>query len=199
MITFNITVHRPTVTVAGSGTLSSDITALTGSSGSGKSTIIKSLAGLVKPDEGFIKRDDMVWYSTSGSGFIWYLDGTPAPGSYLITAGTLPSMASSYRMYGAGDFNRDGYPDFVLRNPTNGAGEIWLMNQNVFGQAVQLPTVAPAWQIGTVGDFNGDSMPDIAWRNTSTGENALWLMNGTTYVVSVPLPTVTDQGWRMVR
>ena len=70
MITFNITVHRPTVTVAGSGTLSSGITALTGSSGSGKSTIIKSLAGLVKPDEGFIKRDDMVWFDSTKKQFL---------------------------------------------------------------------------------------------------------------------------------
>lgn len=73
MITFNITVHRPTVTVAGSGTLSSGITALTGSSGSGKSTIIKSLAGLVKPDEGFIKRDDMVWFDSTKKQFLWPL------------------------------------------------------------------------------------------------------------------------------
>lgn len=145
------------------------------------------------------ERDDMIWFSTSGSGFVWYLDGTPAPSSYLLSSGTLPSMSSSYRMYGAGDFDRDGYPDFVLRNPTTGEGEIWLMDQNVYGESIALPTVSAAWQIGAVGDFNGDQMPDIAWRNTTTGENAVWLMSGTSYIASVPLPTVTDQGWKMVR
>lgn len=145
------------------------------------------------------ERDDMVWYNSSGSGFVWYLDGTPAPGSYLLNSGTLPTLPAGFRVQGAGDFDRDGFPDFVIRNPTTGEAAIWLMDQNLFAESVAFPTVAPVWQIGSIGDFNGDSMPDIAWRNTATGENALWLMNATTYVVSVPLPTVTDQGWRMVR
>lgn len=70
MITFSITVQRPTVVVTGSGALINGITALTGSSGSGKSTIIKSLAGLVKPDEGFIKRDDTVWFDSAQKYFL---------------------------------------------------------------------------------------------------------------------------------
>lgn len=144
-------------------------------------------------------RDDMVWYSNMGSGFVWYLDGTPAPGSYLLTSGVLPALPTGFRVQGAADFNRDGFPDLVLRNLTTGQTAIWLMNQNTFVESIPLPTVSTTWQIGTIGDFNADGMPDIAWRNTSTGENALWLMNATTYVVSVPLPTVTDQGWKMVR
>lgn len=145
------------------------------------------------------ERDDMVWYNTAGGGFVWYLDGTPAPGSYLLSSGTLPALPTGFRMYGAADFDRDGFPDFVIRNPTTGEGAIWLMDQNVFAESIALPTVAAVWQIGTVGDFNGDGMPDIAWRNSTTGENAVWLMNGTSYVASVPLPTVTDQGWKMVK
>lgn len=98
------------------------------------------------------ERDDMIWYNSSGSGFIWYLDGTPAPSSYLITTATLPTLPTGYRMQGAGDFDRDGYPDFVLRNTTTGEGVIWLMDQNVFGEAVSLPTVSTVWQMGTIGD-----------------------------------------------
>ena len=49
MIEFDIKVQRPTILVQGKGILSEGITALTGASGNGKSTLIKSLAGLIKP------------------------------------------------------------------------------------------------------------------------------------------------------
>lgn len=62
MLTFDITVNRSNLTVTGKGTLSQGITALTGASGSGKSTIIKSLAGLLKPAAGYINRDDEIWF-----------------------------------------------------------------------------------------------------------------------------------------
>ena len=48
MITFSFTVARPSVTVKADGVLPSGITVLTGQSGSGKSTFIKCIAGLVK-------------------------------------------------------------------------------------------------------------------------------------------------------
>lgn len=62
MITFDLTVRRPAVTIQAEGALAEGITILTGSSGSGKSTIIKSLAGLVRPSAGIIRRDETVWF-----------------------------------------------------------------------------------------------------------------------------------------
>ncbi|MBF1727947.1 MAG: ABC transporter ATP-binding protein, partial [Veillonella dispar] len=47
MITFSFTIARPSMIVKADGTLASGITVLTGSSGSGKSTFIKCIAGLV--------------------------------------------------------------------------------------------------------------------------------------------------------
>ena len=41
--------------------LASGITVLTGSSGSGKSTFIKCIAGLVKPTTGIIRCDERTW------------------------------------------------------------------------------------------------------------------------------------------
>ena len=48
MITFSFTIARPSMIVKADGALASGITVLTGSSGSGKSTFIKCIAGLVK-------------------------------------------------------------------------------------------------------------------------------------------------------
>lgn len=70
MLTFDITVERSNLTVTGKGTLSQGITALTGASGSGKSTIIKSLAGLLKPAAGYIKRDDEIWFDSEKKLFL---------------------------------------------------------------------------------------------------------------------------------
>ena len=61
MITFSFTVARPSVTVKAEGTLTSGITVLTGQSGSGKSTFIKCIAGLVKPTTGSIQCDETTW------------------------------------------------------------------------------------------------------------------------------------------
>ncbi|MDU6958777.1 MAG: ATP-binding cassette domain-containing protein [Veillonella sp.] len=61
MITFSFTVARPSVTVKADGVLPSGITVLTGQSGSGKSTFIKCIAGLVKPTTGSIHCNETTW------------------------------------------------------------------------------------------------------------------------------------------
>ena len=70
MLTFDITVERSNLTVTAEGTLNEGITALTGASGSGKSTIIKSLAGLLKPQAGRIVKDDEVWFDSEKKLFL---------------------------------------------------------------------------------------------------------------------------------
>ena len=61
MITFSFTIARPSVTVKADGVLPSGITVLTGQSGSGKSTFIKCIAGLVKPTTGSIHCNETTW------------------------------------------------------------------------------------------------------------------------------------------
>lgn len=43
------------------------ITRVTGPSGVGKTTFLKILAGLIKPDEGFISVDDIQWFNADGN------------------------------------------------------------------------------------------------------------------------------------
>lgn len=69
MICFDIAVQRPTILIQGAGSLGAGITALTGASGNGKSTLIKSLAGLIKPKSGYIKQDDVYWFNKSEKSF----------------------------------------------------------------------------------------------------------------------------------
>ena len=62
MISFDIVIERGTFTVKAQGTLREGITTLMGSSGSGKSTFLKALCGLLTPKEGKITANDMVWF-----------------------------------------------------------------------------------------------------------------------------------------
>ena len=64
MLTFSVTITRPALTVVGEGVLEAGITTLMGPSGSGKSTLMKALAGLVKPDTGYISLEDVRWYDS---------------------------------------------------------------------------------------------------------------------------------------
>ena len=70
MIEFDIKVQRPTILVQGKGALNEGITALTGASGNGKSTLLKSLAGLIKPKDGFIRHDGIYWFHKEKNIFV---------------------------------------------------------------------------------------------------------------------------------
>ena len=62
MISFDIVIERGTFVVKAQGTLQEGITTLMGSSGSGKSTFLKALCGLLTPKEGRITANDEVWF-----------------------------------------------------------------------------------------------------------------------------------------
>lgn len=62
MISFDIVIERGTFVVKAQGTLQEGITTLMGSSGSGKSTFLKALCGLLTPKEDRITANDEVWF-----------------------------------------------------------------------------------------------------------------------------------------
>ena len=62
MISFDIVIERGTFVVKAQGTLQEGITTLMGSSGSGKSTFLKALCGLLTPKEGRITANNEVWF-----------------------------------------------------------------------------------------------------------------------------------------
>src|SRR6478672_10181491 len=58
------------------------------------------------------------------------------------------------------DFNGDGHPDFVVRNPATGQTAIWYLNNNVLLNGALGPTLPAGWGLRGAADFNGDSHPD---------------------------------------
>lgn len=151
---------------------------------SGTATIANGTAkGIIGDDDGngmdlnLDGKVDMFWRNASASqSGVWFMNG-----SSLVSAVTLPSVNSDWRMEETGDFNDDGIDDFVWHNTRTLQTGIWLMNGASIASIVDLGAVQASWRVEKVGDFDGDNKVDLFWRNTATGENAIWLMNGTAY------------------
>ena len=110
------------------------------------------------------------------------------------TAGT----STGGTIIGGHDFNGDGKPDILWRNPQTGENVVWYMNGANLTSFVYLTPVPPPWQIVGAGDFNGDGKPDILWRNTATGENVVWYMNGANVTSSVYAQPPFPLNWQIV-
>ena len=59
------------------------------------------------------------------------------------------------------DFNRDGYPDYLLFNAVTRATVIWYMNNNVHLTGTIGPTLPGGWSVAALGDFNRDGYPGL--------------------------------------
>ncbi len=141
-----------------------------------------------------------VWAEVGGSalgiGGPTALDSYGLEGYGLMVA--LPVHADT-AAYVPQDFNQDGKADVVVRNPTTGKANIWLMDQaQLLAQPALAPLIQdPNWQLQASGNFNGDASSDLVWRNQRTGQNLVWLMNGTSPQQAIALPSVTDTDWEI--
>lgn len=97
----------------------------------------------------------------------------------------------------AADFNGDGYPDYVLYNPSTRQTVIWYLNNNVFVRAAYGPTLPAGWTLITEADFNRDGKPDYLLFNPTTRQTAIWYLNDNIHVGSAFGPTI-PAGWTPV-
>ncbi len=134
---------------------------------------------------------DILWrLQRNGLPIIWYLNNT----TYLtyryldLTAGGITSVSSLWQINGVGDFNQDGSPDILWRNPTgNSLPRIWYMNNYTYiswqtVQNVPASSVSSNYLINGVADFNSDGYNDILWRRSSNGLPIVWYLNQQTYI-----------------
>jgi hypothetical protein len=95
------------------------------------------------------------------------------------------------------DFNGDGHPDYVLRNPGTRQTAIWYLNNNVYQGGALGPTIAAGWALEGVADFSRDTHPDYALFNPGTNRTAIWYLSGPTFIGSAFGPTLPS-GWELV-
>jgi FG-GAP-like repeat len=95
------------------------------------------------------------------------------------------------------DFNGDGHPDFVVRNPTKSQTAIWHLNNNVLISGVLGPTLPAGWGLRGAADFNSDSHPDYGLFNSATRQTAIWDLSGPMFIAGALGPT-PPSGWALV-
>ena len=95
------------------------------------------------------------------------------------------------------DFNSDGHPDYVLRNPGTHQTAIWYLNNNIYQGGALGPSITAGWSLDGVADFNRDVHPDYALFNATTDQTAIWYMSGPTRIASAYGPTLPG-GWELV-
>jgi hypothetical protein len=121
---------------------------------------------------------DLVWQDpVSGHAQIWYLGG---PQGVTITGAADLTLANTWNIVGASDFNGDGQPDILWQDPVSGATQVWYLGGaqgNVVANAAEL-TGGDSWHIVAVADFNLDGHPDVAWQDPLSGESQVWFLGG---------------------
>ena len=148
---------------------------------------------------------DLLWQNIS-DGYLatWSLDGTSMTSSDLLSPNRVSD--TNWRIVGTGDFNRDGKPDIVWQEQTQGWIGIWLMNGTTL---LQSTTLAPAarqrvadtnWKIAGVADIDNDGDPDIVWQERTQGWLVAWILHGLQVTGSYALTPerVGDTNWKIV-
>ena len=113
------------------------------------------------------------------------------------TITTVLLLLAALTLAQAADFNGDGYPDYVLYNPSTRQTAIWYLNNNVFAHAAYAPTLPAGWNLIAEADFNGDGKPDYLLFNPTTRQTLIWYLNNNVYMSSAYGPTI-PAGWTPV-
>jgi hypothetical protein len=96
-----------------------------------------------------------------------------------------------------GDFNGDGFTDYLLFNPSTRRTAIWNLRGNAFLGGVYGPTLPAGWKVVYVADVNLDRKPDYVLFNASTRQTAVWFLNNAAFMSGSYGPTL-PVGWTLV-
>jgi len=128
---------------------------------------------------------DILWRNPSTGDFgIWTMENEVLFDGFTIFSITgfvpLGNVPPPWTIAAVGDFNHDGRPDILWRNPSTGEIGVMLMNGTTISGYVGLVVLDPSWTVAGVGDFNKDGETDILLQNTSIGAVGYCSLTGTT-------------------
>ena len=138
---------------------------------------------------------DYVLLDTGGGSrsVIWYLSGRTLVGR-ANGPSVPPRVPGGWGLVGIGDFNGDGYPDYVLENANTRQTAIWYLNNNVYVGGGFGPTLPAGWALVGVADFNRDGHPDYVLEN-GTGQTAIWYLSGRALIGGAYGPKLPSGRW----
>jgi hypothetical protein len=118
---------------------------------------------------------DMLWRNDQDLVVLWELDGTVLRTGPGLKTQLLPSIGSSFKVRGVGDFNGDGIQDILWRDQSGNVNRIWTFGADGKRTEVLLLSATNSqWEIGGVADLNGDGTTDLIWRNNQENNVVVW-------------------------
>jgi hypothetical protein len=90
-------------------------------------------------------------------------------------------------LVGAGDFNSDGQPDYVLFNSSTRQTTVWYLDGVTYTGGANVKAASPGWALQGVADFDQDGQLDLVFSNAS-GQTQIWYLNGVTFRSSLSGP-----------
>ena len=95
------------------------------------------------------------------------------------------------------DFNRDGFSDYLLFNPSTGKTAIWYLQGNLFSSSVFGKPLPAGWAAVGAADVDQNGAPDYLLFNATTRRTAIWFLNDATFVSASFGPTL-PAGWKLI-
>ncbi len=96
-----------------------------------------------------------------------------------------------------GDFNRDGFSDYLLFSPTSRKTAVWYLRNGAIISGSYGPTLPPGWAVIALADFDHNGTPDYVLYNATTRQSAVWFLNNATFVSGSMGPTLPT-GWKLI-
>jgi VCBS repeat-containing protein len=135
--------------------------------------------------EGAVGTDTFTYTIDDGNGgtddafiFVTVTGGNPPFGNNAPNVrGSIPA---SFVSEGTGDFDGDDTLDFLWRDSTTNAVELWTTAANGAITKTSLGSVGANWTVEAIGNLDGKAGDDIVFRDTATGDLGAWIMRGGT-------------------
>jgi hypothetical protein len=120
---------------------------------------------------------DILWENTvTGDHTIWFMNGVTWSGNQAYVGWADPTV---WRVAAVADFNRDGKPDILWEDVSEGFESIWFMNGTVLAGFSDIIYTAPGDHVEVAADFNGDGYADLL-TVLPDGTRIIYFWNGTT-------------------
>ena len=158
----------------------------------------RDVAGNVIGTDSFVYMGDgtLTWHGYRFGTPVKTITRTAGDGVEGIAVDGLQANALASPRAALGDFNSDGHPDYVLRNPSTHQTAIWYLNNNIYQGGAFGPSITVGWVLEGVADFNRDVHPDYALFNPGTEQTGIWYLSGPTRIAAAYGPTLPG-GWEL--
>jgi hypothetical protein len=96
-----------------------------------------------------------------------------------------------------GDFNGDGFTDYLLFNASSRRTAVWYLQGTAFAGGVLGPSLPAGWTVSCVADIDLDGGRDLVLFNSSTRQTAVWFLRNATLLGGRNGATL-PAGWNLV-